>query len=173
MVKLVLVGRAKKPAKIENFGLKVCSLGPRGNPHMRPRGNLYGPRGNPQSDLEATRTDLEDTRNDRKQAMPHPRKERGRSLWSDILICFLGCGTARFLSSRVALRSVGVASRSDRGLPQGPIPGCLEVSCAGRLEVPGNKLWNQNFQFYVFFWPFQPKRPLPHPISIQNMRFGR
>ena len=23
------------------------------------------------------------------------------------------------------------------------------------------------------FWPFQPKRALPHPIIIQNMRFGR
>ena len=29
----------QKPSKIENFGLKVCSLGPRGDPHMRPCGN--------------------------------------------------------------------------------------------------------------------------------------
>ena len=27
-----------------------------------------------------------------------------------------------------------------RRLPRGPIAGCLEVSCAGRLEVPGDKL---------------------------------
>ena len=32
--------KGQKPSKIENFGLKVCSLGPRGDPHMRPRGNL-------------------------------------------------------------------------------------------------------------------------------------
>ena len=49
--------------------------------------------------------------------------------------------------SQPASRFVRVASRSDRGLPQGPcglprglIMGCLEVSCAGRLEVSGNKL---------------------------------
>ena len=49
--------------------------------------------------------------------------------------------------SRVASGSVWVASRSHRGLPRGPIAGCLkvragclEVLCAGRLEVPGNKL---------------------------------
>ena len=34
-------------------------------------------------------------------------------MWSDILICFLGCGVAPFLSSRPALRSMRVASRSD------------------------------------------------------------
>ena len=58
VVKLVLVGRAKKTPKIENFSVKACSLAPRG-----------------------------------------------------------------------------------------PIAGCLEVSCAGHLEVPGNKLWDRNFQF--------------------------
>ena len=36
VVKLVLVGRAKKKPKSENFVLNVCSLGPRGDPHMRP-----------------------------------------------------------------------------------------------------------------------------------------
>ena len=46
MVKLVSVGRAKKAPKIEIFGLKVYSLGPRGDPHMRPRGNPHGTRGN-------------------------------------------------------------------------------------------------------------------------------
>ena len=54
MEKLVLVGRAIKTPKIENFRLKVCSLGPRGDPH---KSHL----GNPQRDLEATRTDLEAT----------------------------------------------------------------------------------------------------------------
>ena len=45
-------------------------------------------------------------------------------MWSDILLCFLGCGIARFLSLlpatrsvRVASRSVRVASRSHPGLP--------------------------------------------------------
>ena len=33
------------------------------------------------------------------------------------------------------------------GLPRDLIAGCPEVSCAGRLEVQGNKLWDQNFQF--------------------------
>ena len=96
------------------------------------------PRGNPQSDLKATRTDLEAGHNDGKRALPHPRKQRRRSL--DILLCFLGCGRARLLSFRPASRSVQVASRSvrvalrsDRGLPRGPC-GCLEVR-AGCLEV--------------------------------------
>ena len=39
---------------------------------------------------------------------------------SDILLCFLGCGIARFLSLQPASRSVRVASRSHRGLPRGP-----------------------------------------------------
>ena len=29
--------KAKNPPSIEKNGLKVCSLGPRGDPHMRPR----------------------------------------------------------------------------------------------------------------------------------------
>ena len=45
VVKLVSVGRAKKTPKIENFGLLVCSLEPRGDLHMRPRGNPRGPQG--------------------------------------------------------------------------------------------------------------------------------
>ena len=48
---------AKKTPKIENFGLKVCSSGPRDDPHMRPRGSARW-------DLEATRKDLEATCND-------------------------------------------------------------------------------------------------------------
>ena len=45
---------------------------------------------------------------------------RGRPykyMWSDILLCFLGCGIARFLSLRPASRSIRVASRSYRRLP--------------------------------------------------------
>ena len=44
------------------------------------------------------------------------------------------------------------------------IAGCLKVR-VGCLEVPGNKLWDQNCQFKVGFWPFIPKRALittPH-----------
>ena len=47
--------KGQKTPKIDNFGLKVCSLGPRGDLYMRPRGN-------PRCDLEATLTDLEATR---------------------------------------------------------------------------------------------------------------
>ena len=106
-----------------------------------------------------------------------------RPLWDIGKLAMIG----HFCSKRVffwimhvhASRSQRVASRSDRGLPRRPwrlpralIAGCLEVSCAGRLEVRGNKLWDQNFQFYVVFWPFWPKRALPHPITNQNMMFG-
>ena len=139
-----MVGRAKKTPKIEHFGLKVCSLGPRGDPHMRPRGNPHGPQGNLRLDLEATC-------NDRKQAIPHPRKQRRRSLWSDILLCFLGCGIARFLSLRrtsksvrVASRSMQVASRSHRGLPRGLMFGSprgpSEQTCRPKFLVLGGFL---------------------------------
>ena len=37
MVKLVSVGRARKPPKIDNFGLKVRPLGSQGAAHLRPR----------------------------------------------------------------------------------------------------------------------------------------
>ena len=48
--------KGQKTPKIENFGLKVCSLGSRGDPHIRAGGN-------PRRELEATRTELEATRN--------------------------------------------------------------------------------------------------------------
>ena len=89
-------------------------------------------------------------------------------------------GSLALRSMRVTSRSVRVTSRFDRRLPRSPwrlpqglIAGCLEVSCAGRLEVPVNKLWDQNFQFQVFFWPFRPKRASSRPITIQIMRFGQ
>ena len=106
-----MVGRDKKHLKLK---ILVPGLfpGPRSDPHMRPRGNPHGPQGNLRLDLEATC-------NDRKQAIPHPRKQRRRSLWSDILLCFLGV---------ISL----VSYHCD--LPRGPIAGCLEV-CVGRLEV--------------------------------------
>ena len=85
-------------------------------PAIAPRGNPHGPRG--------IRTDIKAGRNYRKQAIPHPKKQRRMSLWSDILLCILVCGIARFpslrpalRSVRVALRSARVASRSHRGLP--------------------------------------------------------
>ena len=56
MEKLVLVGRAKKTPKIENFGTsRRPALETLRQPAMRLRGNLHGPRGTPQSDLKATR----------------------------------------------------------------------------------------------------------------------
>ena len=47
--------KGQKTPKIENLGLKVCSLGSRGDPHLRARGNPHGARGNPGWELEATR----------------------------------------------------------------------------------------------------------------------
>ena len=40
--------KGQKTPKIENCGLKVCSLGPRGDLRMRPQGNPHGPRGRQQ-----------------------------------------------------------------------------------------------------------------------------
>ena len=44
----------QKTPKIENFGLKVCSLGSQSDPHVRARGNPNGARGNPRLELEAS-----------------------------------------------------------------------------------------------------------------------
>ena len=92
-------------------------------------------------DLEANRTDLKAGRNDRKGAIPYPRRQRRVLLHKLLLLCFLGCGIARFLSLwpasrslQAASRSLRVASRSHRGLPRGPIVACLKVR-AGCLEV--------------------------------------
>ena len=97
-------------------------------------------------------------------AIPHPRKQRRISLHKLLLPCFLGCGIARFLSLRPASRSVRIASRSvqvawrsHRGLPPGP----REQNLRPKFSILG------------VFWPFRPKRALPHPITIQNMGFGR
>ena len=37
----------------------------------------------------------------------------------------------------------------------------------------GDKFWDRNFQVSVVFRPLRPKRAIPHPITIQNMRFRR
>ena len=47
--------KGKKTPKIENLGLKVCSVGSRGDPHIRAWGN-------PRWELEASCTELEATR---------------------------------------------------------------------------------------------------------------
>ena len=105
-----------------------------------PQTNFYRPNlifwivMNPRSDLKATRTDLK-TGRDRTSRQPAqtsrqapmignelyytPRKQRRILLHKLLLLCFLGCGKARFLSFWPASRSVQVASGSDRGLPQG------------------------------------------------------
>ena len=70
----------------------------------------------------------------------------------------------------------------------GAAPWDLQVRAAP-LEVPwrrpsrsevrqplisqGDKLWDQNFQVYVVSRPLRPKRAIPHPITMQNMRFRR
>ena len=92
------------------------------------------------------------------------------------------------VSSRVASRSVQLASRSDHGLPLGQIAGCLEVRLGfssrshrglpqglmcGSPQGPKEQTLRPKFSILGVFWPFCPKRALPHPISIQNMRFRR
>ena len=49
----------------------------------------------------------------------------------------------------------------------------LEVRGAAPLEVPGGQTLRPNFQVEVAFRQLQPKRAIPHPITIQNMRFRR
>ena len=44
---------------------------------------------------------------------------------------------------------------------------------AAPFEVPGDKIQDQNFQVYGVYRPLGPKQALPHPITIQNMRFDR
>ena len=58
--------------------------------------------------------------------------------------------------------------------------GCLEVSSRVTLrshvqvasKSQGQTL-GPKFSIFGVFWPFRPKPALPHPISIQNMSFGR
>ena len=55
--------------------------------------------------------------------------------------------------------------------PSKPLVLCLETPGLLRLETPGDKFWDQNFQVLVIFRPLRPKRAIPHPTTIQNMRF--
>ena len=88
-------------------------------------------------------------------------------------------GASTYILLRVASSSVRVASSSYRGLPRGPrgLPpalnaGCLELLCAGRLEIPGNKLWNQNFQFRCFFGPFDRNELYHTPLLSKIWGLG-
>ena len=51
--------------------------------------------------------------------------------------------------------------------------------CPSRCEVQqpsrsqGDKLWEQNFQVWVVFRLLRPKRAIPHPITMLDMRFRR
>ena len=65
------------------------------------------------------------------------------------------------------------ASRSHVAAPRNPMLLCLETPGPPRLETPGDKFWDQNFQVSVVFRLLRPKRAIPHPITIQNMRFGQ
>ena len=94
-----MIEGVKETHKIDNFGLKVCPLGPRGELHMRPQWDLKAGEarwdlevsrtdleasrnrtsrgatwdlGGRRTDLGGSRTDLEGTHNDRKRAIPHP-----------------------------------------------------------------------------------------------------
>ena len=51
---------------------------------------------------------------------------------------------------------------------------CASKPQVRRASKPlGDKFWDQNFQVSVVFRPLRPKRAIPHPITIQNMRFRR
>ena len=102
---------------------------------------------------------------------PGSKVGRACGMWSAILLCFLGCGIAPFLtlrptsrSERVASRSVRVALRSHCGFP--PVLMC------GSPRGPREQTLRPKLSIFDVFWPFRQKRALPHPITIQNMRFG-
>ena len=131
--------KGQKTPKIETFGLKVCSLGPRGDPHMRPRGNQHGPQatrdqasrqpaigpqGNPHG--PQSRPQLEET----SYTTPQETKEEELVERYPPLLPGVWYSSFPIIAACFEVRA-----------------GCLEVSCAGRLEVPGNKVWDQNFQF--------------------------
>ena len=110
--------RWQKTPKIENYGHKICSLGPRG--------------------VTVQSRDMWSHMN----TIPFSGARRIWSIsWRVMPRCHNGFwDSALFLSLRLA-------SRSHVAAPWAPIAACLEVSYAARLEVPGNKLWDQNFQF--------------------------
>ena len=85
----------------------------------------------------------------------------------------LSPGTSREGAPRT-LRSHGAAPRRPKcTAPRRPMALPLKVGGAMPLEVSGDKLWDQTFQVWVVFRPLQPKRAIPHPITIQNMRLIR
>ena len=43
----------------------------------------------------------------------------------------------------------------------------------GSPRGPREQTLRLKFSILGVFWPFRPKRALPHSITIQNMRFGR
>ena len=74
---------------------------------------------------------------------------------------------------RCPSKPLGAAPRNPCAAPRNPMALCLETPGAPRLKTPGDKFWDQNFQVSVVFRPLRPKRAIPHPITIQNMRFRR
>ena len=49
----------------------------------------------------------------------------------------------------------------------------LEFGHKEWLLVPGDKIKNQNFWVWGVYRPLRPKSAIPHPITIENMRFER
>ena len=74
---------------------------------------------------------------------------------------------------RCPSKPLGAAPRNPCAAPRNPMALCLETPGAPRLKTPGDKFWDQNFQVSVVFRPLRLKRAIPHPITIQNMRFRR
>ena len=75
----------------------------------------------------------------------------------------MGCGIAGF--GWMTLKPLKFYNLDLEVCPQGP--------CAPSFEVPGYKLWDHNCQVLGVYRPLRPKQAIPHPISIQNMRFDR
>ena len=56
---------------------------------------------------------------------------------------------------------------------QGPLRRESRSHVAPRVEVPGDKIKTQKFWVWGVYRPLRPKSAIPHPITIQNMRFER
>ena len=90
----------------------------------------------------------------------------------------MGCGIARF--GRKGLKTTETWKFWSQILSPGVLRRCPSRSLVIRWDLEGQRqminhwsLWDQNFQVSVVFRPFRPKRAIPHPITIQNMRFRR
>ena len=62
-------------------------------------------------------------------------------------------------------------SRSHGAASRGPLRRESRSLVAPRVEVPGDKIKTQKCWVLAVYRPLRPKSAIPHPITIQNMRF--